>query len=75
MARQQYSPSTGGRPKSLPDHVELLVARRLGRDLTTAEGGLVQIVTLLAFGAIFCGLVWWAFTAGFVIGVVREISK
>jgi ssDNA-binding Zn-finger/Zn-ribbon topoisomerase 1 len=67
----RYQLSAGGRPRSLPDYVELLVARRLGRNLGPLEGGVVQIVALLAFGVI----IYWAFASGLVAQIAELLGR
>jgi hypothetical protein len=69
--RKRYNLSDGGRPKALPDYVELIIARRIGRDLTTTEGCAVQIVALLVFGV----LVYWAFASGLVTWIAGEFAR
>jgi hypothetical protein len=56
----RYRLSDGGRPKSLPDYVELIVARRLGRDLTPLQGFAVQALVIL----VIAGGFWWLLTSG-----------
>jgi hypothetical protein len=52
--------SGGGRPKSVPDYVELIVARRLRRDLTPLQGFAVQALVIL----VIAGGFWWLLTSG-----------
>ena len=66
----RYRLSAGGRPRGFADYVELIVARRLGRNLGLAEGGLVQIAALLVFGAI----VYWAFASGLVAHIAELLA-
>ena len=69
--RQRYRLSLGGRPKGFADNVELLVAKRIGRNLTKREGCLVQGVTiLLAFLAIY-----WFFTSPLYVELIKAISE
>ena len=64
--------SDGGRhAKSLPDVVELLVARRLGRTLKPWEGCLVQGAALL----IFLAIVYWFFVSGMFYTVTKPIVE
>jgi hypothetical protein len=58
--------SAGGRPRSLPDYVELVVARSIGRDLRPLEGFLVQVSAILIVGLLF----WAALTSGLLATVV-----
>ena len=63
--------SLGGRPRSLPDYIELLVARRVGRTLGPMEGCIVQIVALLVFAA----LVWAAFASDLVTAIAEVFAR
>jgi hypothetical protein len=49
----------------------LLVARRLGRDLRTGEGFIVQIVALGALGFLF----WALFASGLIIRIIEPIAQ
>lgn len=55
--------------RNLPDVAELLVARRLGRDLRPWEGCLVQLLAAAAF----FGLVYWFFTSGLFFAVAQPL--
>lgn len=63
--------SLGGRPRNLPDYVELLVARRVGRTLGPWEGCIVQIIALV----VFVVLVWAAFASGLVTAVAEVFAR
>jgi len=63
--------SAGGRPRSLPDYVELIVARRIGRDLRPLEGFLVQVSAIL----IVAFLLWAALTSGLFVKVIEPFAQ
>jgi hypothetical protein len=69
--RRRYRLSAGGRPRSLPDYLELLVARRIGRDLRPLEGFLVQVSAILVIAILF----WAALTSGLFAAVVGVFSQ
>ena len=53
-----YKLSQGGRyARSLPDLVELLIARRIGRNLTTREGCATQVLAVVGLLAVLYLLV------------------
>jgi hypothetical protein len=62
---------TVGRPRSLPDYVDLLVARRVGRTLGPMEGCIVQIVAIVILAA----LVWVAFASGLVAAIAEVFAR
>ena len=70
-ASRRIGLSAGGRARGLPDYVELLVARRVGRTLTPAQGCLVQVVAVMIVGL----LLWAAFASGLVAGVVHAFGQ
>jgi hypothetical protein len=67
----RYKLSAGGRARSVPDVVELLVARTIGRDLTPIQGWIVQVLAV----AIFAGLVYAFFVSGLFMRVVEPIAQ
>jgi hypothetical protein len=70
--RRRWRLSSGGRyAENLPEVIELLVARAIGRDLGTWEGCAVQIVALLVFLAI----VYWIFASGLFIAIVKPLAE
>ncbi len=64
---RRYRLSLGGRPKGIADYVELLVARRVGRDLTKREGCLVQGVTIV----VFLALIYWFVSSGALVTISK----
>jgi hypothetical protein len=70
--RRRHRLSSGGRyAKNLPEVVELLVARAIGRDLSGREGCAVQLIALLAFFVV----VYWFFTSGLFAAIVTPIAE
>jgi ssDNA-binding Zn-finger/Zn-ribbon topoisomerase 1 len=67
----RYRLSAGGRPKSVPDYVELIVARRLGRDLTALQGFAVQALVIL----VIAGGFFWLLTSGTFIRIIDPIIQ
>jgi len=64
--------STGGRQaRDLPDAVELLVARVIGRNLTPIQGCIVQVLALAVFGF----LVWALFASGLILRIVEPLAQ
>lgn len=70
-SRPRYKLSTGGKPRNLPDVVELLVARAIGRNLTPIQGCIVQILAVLILGF----LVWALFASGLFIRIVEPFVQ
>ena len=66
-----YKLSTGGRARNLPDVVELMVARAIGRNLTPIQGCIVQVLAV----AVFAGLVYAFFVSGLFIRVVEPFAQ
>ena len=67
----RYRLSAGGRPNSLPDYVELIVARRLGRDLTPLQGFAVQALIIL----VIVGGFWWLLTSGTFVRIIDPFVR
>ena len=67
QARPRYRLSAGGRARTLPDYVELLVARGIGRNLSPRQGCAVQILAVVVVG-----FVLWAF---FASGLATQASR
>lgn len=66
-SRPRYKLSAGGRyARNLPDVVELLVARAIGRNLTPIQGCIVQILAVVVFAA----LVYALFVSGLFMRIV-----
>jgi hypothetical protein len=56
--------------KNIPQAVEVLVARRLGRDLGPWEGFLVQSAALL----IVIGIFYWFVASGLLVTITTALS-
>jgi len=70
--RRRVRLSSGGRyPKNLPEFVEVLVARAIGRDLGAGEGCLVQLVALVAFLAVL----YWFVASGLLVAITTTLAK
>jgi hypothetical protein len=68
----RYKLSTGGRrARDLPDVVELLVARAIGRNLTPIQGCIVQVLAVAVFGF----LVWALFASGLFLRIVEPFAQ
>jgi hypothetical protein len=67
----RYRLSAGGRPRTIPDVVELLVARRLGRNLGLFHGFLVQAITLL----VILAAIWVFVASGLFLDLVNAFSR
>ena len=67
----RYKLSAGGRARNLPDVVELLVARAIGRNLTPIQGCIVQILAVI----VFAGLVYSFFVSGLFMRVVEPFAE
>jgi hypothetical protein len=68
----RYKLSTGGRhARDLPDVVELLVARAIGRNLTPIQGCIVQILAVAVFGF----LLWALFASGLFLRIVEPFAQ
>ncbi len=63
---RRYKLSMGGRPKTIPDVVELVVARAIGRNLTPLQGFLVQAVAIV----VLVMAVIWLFSSGLFARIV-----
>jgi hypothetical protein len=57
----------GGRPRNIPDVVELLVARAIGRNLTPFQGFVVQFVAII----LVVLFVMWLFSSGLFFRIVQ----
>jgi hypothetical protein len=68
---RRYKLSAGGRPRSGPDYIELLVARAIGRNLGPIEGFVVQAVTILLVAA----AVWALFASGLFIRIIEPVAQ
>jgi hypothetical protein len=66
----RYKLSGGGRARNLPDVVELLVARAIGRNLTPIQGCIVQVLAVV----ILVGLVYALFVSGLFMRVVEPFA-
>jgi len=63
----RYKLSTGRRrARDLPDVVELLVARAIGRNLTPVQGCIVQILAVAVIGF----LLWAMFASGLFLRII-----
>lgn len=69
--RPRYKLSAGGRARNVPDMVELLVARAIGRNLTPIQGCIVQVIAV----AILAGLVYAFFVSGLFMRVVEPLAQ
>lgn len=67
----RYKLSAGGRARDLPDVVELLVARAIGRNLTPIQGCIVQVLAVV----VFAGLVYAFFVSGLFMRVVEPLAQ
>ncbi len=67
--RPRYQLSAGGRARSLPDVVELLVARAIGRNLSPIQGCAVQIAAVVVF--VFA--VWAFYASGLAMQIIEPI--
>jgi hypothetical protein len=68
----RYKLSTGGRrARDLPDVVELLVARAIGRNLTPIQGCIVQVLAVAVFGF----LLWALFASGLIIRILEPFVQ
>jgi hypothetical protein len=68
--RRRFRLSDGRRyARNVPDVVELLVARRIGRELGPWEGCVVQLLALVVFLAI----VYWVFASGLFFAVTKPL--
>jgi ssDNA-binding Zn-finger/Zn-ribbon topoisomerase 1 len=68
----RYKLSTGSRrARDLPDVVELLVARAVGRNLTPIQGCIVQIVAVAVFGF----LLWALFASGLIMRILEPLAQ
>jgi hypothetical protein len=68
----RYKLSSGGRRASdLPDVVELLVARAIGRNLTPIQGCIVQILAVAVFGF----LLWALFASGLILRIIEPFVQ
>jgi hypothetical protein len=63
--------SLGGRPRNLPDYVELIVARAIGRDLTPVQGFLVQALAIV----LVAGAFWALLASGLFVRIVEPIAQ
>jgi len=70
--RRRVRLSSGGRyAKSLPEVVEVVFARLIGRDLGTWEGCAVQLLALVVFAAV----VYWVFASGLFAAILTPIAE
>jgi hypothetical protein len=69
--RPRYKLSAGGRARNIPDVVELLVARAIGRNLTPIQGCIVQVLAV----AIFAGLFYAFLVSGLFMRVVDLFAQ
>jgi hypothetical protein len=67
QARPRYRLSAGGRPRTVPDAAELLVARAIGRNLSPLQGCVVQLAVVAVVV-----LALWAF---FASGLAAQVSE
>ena len=67
----RYKLSAGGRARNVPDVVELLVARAIGRNLTPIQGCIVQVLAVV----ILVGLVYAFFVSGLFMRVVEPFAQ
>ena len=70
-SRPRYKLSAGGRARSIPDVVELLVARAIGRNLTPIQGCVVQVLAVV----VFASLVYAFFVSGLFMRVVEPFAQ
>src|SRR5215216_262664 len=68
---KSYRLSLGGRPRSLPDYVELIVARRLGRNLTPLQGCVVQVLAVVVIGF----AAWALFASGTITRIIEPFAQ
>ena len=66
-----YKLSGGGRARNLPDVVELLVARAIGRNLTPIQGCIVQVLAVV----VFAGLLYALFVSGLFMRVAETFAQ
>lgn len=71
QARPRYRLSAGGRARTLPDYIELVVARAIGRNLSPFQGCAVQILALVVI--VFA--LWAFFASGLVFQVIDPIVR
>jgi len=63
--------SLGGTPRYLPDYVELIVARAIGRELTPVQGFLIQAVAII----VVAGAFWALLASGLFLRIVEPITQ
>jgi ssDNA-binding Zn-finger/Zn-ribbon topoisomerase 1 len=68
---RRYRLSAGGRLRTLPDYVEILVARALGRNLTPIQGCFVQMTAVV----VFLGFFWWLYASGTILQIIDPIVR
>jgi hypothetical protein len=69
--RPRYRLSTGGRARTLPDAVELLVDRAIGRNLSPIQGCAVQIAAVVVVGF----AIWAFYASGLAMQIIEPIVE